>query len=385
MTGRATRCWRGRWRREADTGPSIIPIAPGTPISRPDIPFSSPWYGVSRGPGPAAHLASCLCAVGATLAAWWWFRRIYPRDVALVIGLALAVNWAWSRAGTGIQSEPLYELLGQVTILVVCRWAGRGGVLTPIFLGVLLAACLLTRQIAIGLALAVVVDLAMSRRGRAALVVGATAAVLVAPWLAWLVVVGAGERTQASLLIEATSGFLTRLASQFVFYLQRIPDHITGPLVEIATRIRPSAGAAAWANLWALAASALVFWGWVIALYRPRRRLAGLIPLLTLGLLLAWPYTEAGRFLVPLIPCLLIGAVEGTSGLIRGIKRTSRSEALQAGEFASSRRCCSWSRHSPTPAIPWPRAARGAGDAANRDFDMACAGLPGMAIGRVRS
>ena len=51
--------------------------------------------------------------------------------------------------------------------------------------------------------------------------------------------------------------------------------------------------------------------GWARTLSRPRRRLAGLIPLLTIALLTIWPYTEAGRFLIPLIPCLLIGAVEG--------------------------------------------------------------------------
>ena len=57
----------------------------------------------------------------------------------------------------------------------------------------------------------------------------------------------------------------------------------------------------------------MVIAGLVIAALRSRRRLAGLIPLLTLVLLLAWPYTEAGRFLIPLIPCLLVGAVEGLS------------------------------------------------------------------------
>jgi hypothetical protein len=39
--------------------------------------------------------------------------------------------------------------------------------------------------------------------------------------------------------------------------------------------------------------------------------------MITLGLLLFWPYTEAGRFLVPLIPCLLIGALEGLTYLAR--------------------------------------------------------------------
>ena len=43
----------------------------------------------------------------------------------------------------------------------------------------------------------------------------------------------------------------------------------------------------------------------------PRRRLAGLIAFTTLALLLVWPFTEAGRFLVPLVPFLLVGATEG--------------------------------------------------------------------------
>jgi hypothetical protein len=269
---------------------------------------------------PAAHIASLLCSVGATLAAWLWFRRIYPRDVALVLGLALANNWAWGRAGSGIQSEPLYGLLCLLTILWSSWWVGRVRAGPLVLLGALLAACLMTRQVAIGLTLAVLTDLAIGWGWRRALAVGATTAVLFAPWVSWLVLVGASERTQASLLIAGSSGFFARLGSQFVFYLQRIPDQITGPIVEITTVIRPSAGAAAVANLWAVAVSAVAIWGWIRAIRQPRRRLAGLVPLLTLGLLLTWPYTEAGRFLIPLIPCLLIGAVEGTSGLIRRLK-----------------------------------------------------------------
>ena len=46
-------------------------------------------------------------------------------------------------------------------------------------------------------------------------------------------------------------------------------------------------------------------------LRNPRRRLAGLIAFLTLALLLVWPFTEAGRFLIPLVPFLLVGATEG--------------------------------------------------------------------------
>jgi len=46
----------------------------------------------------------------------------------------------------------------------------------------------------------------------------------------------------------------------------------------------------------------------------PRRRLAGLIALFTLALLLVWPFTEAGRFLFPIVPFLLVGATEALLG-----------------------------------------------------------------------
>ena len=69
----------------------------------------------------AAHAASVLCTVGATLAAWCWFRRLMSGPAALLLGLALSVNWLWARTGGAIQSEPLYMLLGQLTILAASR------------------------------------------------------------------------------------------------------------------------------------------------------------------------------------------------------------------------------------------------------------------------
>ena len=234
-----------------------------------------------------------------------------------MLGLALAVNWAWARTGPGIQSEPLYELLGQVTILVAVRAAAFRGPVGTLLLGGLLAACLLTRQIAVGLLLAIVLDLCLRRRWRMALEVAAVTLAMISPWLIWMLLAGGQQRTQASLLLEGSSGLLARAVSQGMFYLQRIPDQITGPLVEVATVIRPGSGMSSMANLWALISSAVIIAGLMIAALRPRRRLAGLIPLLTLVLLLAWPYTEAGRFLIPLIPCLLVGAVEGLSRLLQ--------------------------------------------------------------------
>src|SRR3954466_2478395 len=71
-------------------------------IDHPDEPLHAhfppgyPAFMALVGPSSHAfHLASSLCTVGATLAAWCWFRRMYSGEVALLLGLALAINWIW--------------------------------------------------------------------------------------------------------------------------------------------------------------------------------------------------------------------------------------------------------------------------------------------------
>jgi hypothetical protein len=270
-----------------------------------------------------AHIASALCTIGATVAAWWWFRRLMSGRAALLLGLALAVNWLWVRTGGGIQSEPLYMLLGQLTILAEVR-AGRrtrSATIDSIVLGLLLAACLLTRHIAIGLAVAALLDLALRRARRQALTALVIAAVAVFPWLAWLAAVGSGVRTQAALLLHTDRNWVQQIAGNAVFYAQRIPDQLTGPFVEVGTAFLNSPRAAAVANCWAVIATAVIIGGCFAMLRHPRLRLAGMVPLCTIAVLLVWPFTEAGRFLVPLIPCLLIAAVEGLTWLARWFMR----------------------------------------------------------------
>jgi hypothetical protein len=70
-----------------------------------------------------------------------------------------------------------------------------------------------------------------------------------------------------------------------------------------------------WLTAAAALASAVVGFGWLCLLCDRRRRLIALVPLTTLALLLIWPFTEAGRFLVPLAPMVLAGAVEGLARL----------------------------------------------------------------------
>jgi hypothetical protein len=332
----------------------------------------------------AAHLISALCAVGASLAAWLWFRRMMAEPSATLLGLALSVNWLWARTGSAIQSEPLYILLGQLTILIALR-AGRSTATRTrdtIVLGTLLAACLLTRHAAIGLAAAVLLDLWMRRGWRNVLAVAVIAAILVSPWLAWMATIGPEGRTQAGLLVQGAGAWFERITGQLVFYVRRIPDQITGPFVEVGTVFRHSPVVALAADGWAVAATAVIVGGWLRTLRRPRRRLAGMIAIGTMLVLLAWPFTEAGRFLVPLIPCILIGAVEGLTGLANGSGRAIVGIGARRATYVlrpSRRRLVAASlvlaASLPYSAYMLVKGRARAMEASHADFDAACAWL----------
>ncbi|MFI5456117.1 MAG: ArnT family glycosyltransferase [Isosphaerales bacterium] len=321
----------------------------------------------------AAHVVSGLCTLGATLAAWWWFRRLMSCRAAFILGLALAVNWLWARTGGAIQSEPLYMLLGQVTIVAAVETGRRTalGKGNAIALGALLACCMLTRHVAIGLTLAVLLDMALRRRWPEALTVATVAAIVVSPWLSWMAVVGSSGRTQAGLLVQGGGTWAGRIGRQLMFYAQRIPDQLTGPFVEVGTVFQRSPYIAIVAQLWAVLATGVIVGGWIRVMRRPRSRLAGLIPVLTLGILFLWPYTEAGRLLIPLIPCLLIGAVEGLGGLVSRLARSS-GRRLRRSRLRFYAATLLLATSLPYSGYLMVTGRTRAPEATHRDFDAAC-------------
>jgi hypothetical protein len=259
-----------------------------------------------------AHAASAVATTLAAVAAWAWFRRLYSGGVALLLGLALAANWTWGRIGGAIQSEPLYLLLGLSAIAASSR-APKRSVAWGLLVGGLLGASVLTRHVGVCLAAAVVLDLALRGRVRSAIAAVAGAGVCLIPWAYWLSQASRGSQARLFRLDDLPG----TLAGQALFYARRIPDQVLGPFIEIATIYQNQAWLAPAATAAGIALSAVVVAGWGRSLATPRRRLAGLLGLLTLALLLAWPFTEAGRFLIPLVPAILVGAVEG---LIRPLR-----------------------------------------------------------------
>lgn len=291
-------------------------------IDHPDAPRHAhfpPGYPLAlsliwRVTGPSAlsaHVFSFACAIAATLAAHRWFLTIYRPRVALLLGLALAFNWTWQRTAGSIQSEPLFLLLEMLSLLAAGWASRRPGLLSGLLLGALLAACALTRQVGIALALALVVDLLPRGLRSTAIAACLSFGVFMTPWVLWLVSVR--EHTQASLLTP--HGLPKRILTQSLFYLQRLPDSLTGPFVEIGTVFQHRPAITTLVNIWAVIATSLLLLGCFRAVKAPRFRRAGLNVLATLALLLVWPFTEAGRFLIPVVPCLLVVAVEALAFL----------------------------------------------------------------------
>ena len=279
------------------------------------------WTLQGRPSLPSAHLLSIGCGLFAAWATYRWWLSTEPRAVAGLLGLALAANWTWGRVGGSIRSEPLYLAIGGLTLLLAGRAGRGGGIVDGAALGAAMGAGLLTRHVAACVALAVAIDLWLRGRRVAVASASITAALLVAPWVAWLA--RAGSRTQAGLFrLEA---FPSLLADQALFYSRRIPDTVTGPFVEAATVFGRSPRLAWLATAWAVAASAVVVLGWARMIRSPRRRLGALIPLATMALLLAWPFTEAGRFLIPLVPSILMGAVEGLVPILKALRNCPKT------------------------------------------------------------
>jgi hypothetical protein len=148
-----------------------------------------------------------------------------------------------------------------------------------------------------------------------------------------------------------------------------------GPMVVIA------------ANLWAVMVTGLIIPGWLGSMRRPRRRLAALLPLVTLAMLIIWPYTEAGRFLIPLIPCLLMGALEGIVGLATVLSRMSgtKMRVARIRLYAASLILTSSLPYSAYVLVTGRARAL---ESTHRAFDLACAwiaahaGRPGPVISR---
>lgn len=321
----------------------------------------------------SARLLSVGFTTAAAVLAWLWARRLFGRRLGYLLGLAVSVNWTWGRLGGSIQAEPLFLMLSMLALVLADRARRRRRAGWFLLLGLVLGLATITRQVGACLIAAVLVDLVLARRVRGALLVLTVSMVVVAPWIGWVLTVRGNPQVE----YLAKSGLLDRLQDNAMFYIRRLPDAIIGPVIETGTVFRPDwERPATWLGG---IGTGLIVGGWWVGLRNSRRRLASLSALLTLALLLVWPFTEAGRFLVPLVAMVLIGASEGLAGLF-GLIGWSRARPIAVVLVALA------SVPYPLYAIASRRAE--ASRATHAEFDSACAwvfrkaGRPGPILSR---
>jgi hypothetical protein len=219
--------------------------------------------------------------------------------------------------------------------------------------------------------LAVVLDRAFARRWDETLTISVITGFLTSLWLSWTAIVGSASGTQAEILFSGDAPWADRIAQQLVFYAQRVPDQIMGPVVEFITVFQTSNLSWGIANLWGFAATACVGLGLLLAASKPHTRLIGLIPLITGAVLLLWPHMEAGRFLIPLVPSILIGAAEGSTRLLILLARW-RSIQLQPRRIRVIAAALLLAGSIPYPVYMLAAGRVNVLETSQRDFDSAC-------------
>ena len=100
-----------------------------------------------------------------------------------------------------------------------------------------------------------------------------TTLLLISPWIGWLAIV----RHHSQMGLFTTTDLMHLIARQGLFYLQRLPDQITGPFVEVSTVLHQRLPLTIAANIWATVVSGITAYGWLRAVNTSRRRLVGLV------------------------------------------------------------------------------------------------------------
>ncbi|MBI1325591.1 hypothetical protein GC170_20705 [bacterium] len=251
-----------------------------------------------------------------------WFASPFPEVVAIPLSVALAANWLWIRLAGELRSETLFIMLSAIVLLAIPSAPERVSGRRAAGIGGIVGLAILTRHIGVALAGAVLIEFVLRRYWRAAIQVILISAVIVLPWAVTQWVVGHG--TQAELLLaksDRNDSYTNLIGSQLVFYVRRLPDSLFGPFVETATVFRDdplaatlsTALAAVFASVWSI--------GLVRMIRNESARPAGLYLACSLVILVVWPFTEAGRFLIPLVPLNLAALVLGLDRIGFSISR----------------------------------------------------------------
>ncbi len=319
----------GRGYREIDRplAPMHSHFPPGWPAT-----LAAFWTFSAESPGArtiAGHAVVAVLWFSGVLLWSLWFARSCPFRVAVSLSIAVVANWLWIRLAGELRSEMLFIVLSAIVLLAVPALPERISSRRAIVLGCIVGVAILTRHIGVALGSAVMIEFGLRRNWRGGIRSGLTTIAFVLPWAVTQIVVGHG--TQAELLMTKTarSGtYANLIGSQILFYVRRLPDSLFGPFVETATVFRSDYTVSALATALAMVFASVWFIGLIRMIRNESTRPAGLYLACSLAILVVWPFTEAGRFLIPVVPLNLAALVLGLDRLGMSI---SRSRARMRG------------------------------------------------------
>lgn len=270
-----------------------------------------------------------LAAHGTVVGLWllsigcWsrWYARNLPNRFALPLTCALAFDWLWIRLAGELRSESLFDVLSPLVLLAMPSPGSTAGWRRGFAVGTLAGLAILTRHVGVALAAAAGIEFLLRRNFGAMLAMSAATLLSTTPWVLTQIV--AGQGTQAELLADGQGRYASlpgRLAEQFLFYVRRLPDSLFGPFVETATVFRGERPLALAATCVALAFAAVCCVGAMRMLRAGDLRPGGLYLAISMTILIIWPFTEAGRFLIPLVPLNLAAFAIGCESIAAAVK-----------------------------------------------------------------
>lgn len=302
LLGRAVRqfSYRELWRLDT---PPHAQYPPGYPAA---IAMWGLFFGERF---DAMVVLNLLASLGTLVIVFAAVRARWGSLVALLVLLPLAVNpYLVSQVGM-IASEPLFMLLSIAALALV---TGEPRPRREFAAGALAIGAALTRSAGVPIVAALAVAWLLARRWKAAVSLAAVSAVVLGWWFWWTVRFADRSAGQSYIADAALIRNQADVAGKLARMGVTAKGYLTSSFPQVL-RIPTIAGTAidnviAVAILLTVSIAALVFlWkSW---------RAACVYLLATAALLLVWPW-HLTRFLVPLLPLLVLLVIIGTHGLI---------------------------------------------------------------------
>jgi hypothetical protein len=341
----------------SDVGYRVISL-PNEPVQAKSPPFyplllSLIWRMDPRFPGNVGWMAALsMAATLAFLGLTWRYlvkNAHASRLEALVVVGLMGLNWRTIVLASGVYSEMVYAALSVAGLYLVDEYERRRRMwLVGAVAGLIIGSAFLTRSAGIALLLAMACYYAI-RRFRGGAVPIATAGLVVVAWFAW-------GRLHAPTATDVNAGFYESYLTTFTEVLGGQQTHdamrlIRGILGVVATNaiglivmsvpivclgLTYGVVAKFTAGFLLVAAAILSFVvGGFISQFREEVRLMHVYVVWYVVVHLFWPYSSYDRFLMPILPFLLLFLVGEIAALSRWISDRLKSQVLVARRFSA--------------------------------------------------